>query len=360
MLIAGLGVTAWSTPAAARASSAQRAQAKKLFEVGELHYQQGEFTKALTNYKKAHKTYRHPAFIFNIAQCHRQLKQYAKALFFYQLFLAEQPGAANKAEVKRRIREMKKELAALQLSQRQKGKLSIITSPAGASIYVNRVKGAPNATSPAILPVAAGQHLIMIKKSGYKMLTKAVDVTARKLTMLNLTLERDGSAVTPPPDRRVVTPPPDRRVVTPPPDRRVVTPPPDRRVVTPPPDPNRDEPKPTGTKPFYKQWWFWTGAGVAVAAVVVAGLAGSHALSMQDEWDRKLGAIENPSDFKSRARTFGAVADSMIGVGAAAAIGVTVGAILVSLKRKKERQATTSVLPSCGATGCGVWVTGRF
>ena len=340
LLMGVLGVTASSTPAAARASAAQKARAKKYFEAGELHYQQGEFVKALTNYKKAHKTYRHPAFIFNIAQCHRQLKQYSKALFFYQLFLAEKPNTTNKSEVKRRIREMKKQIAALQLSQRQKGKLSIITSPAGASIYINRVKGAPNATSPAILPVSAGQHLIMIKKAGYKTLTKAVDVKARRLTMLNISLEKDGSAITPPPERRVVTPPPERRGVTPPPEPT--------------------EPKPTGTKPFYKQWWFWTGVGVAVAGLAVAGWAGSEALSMHGEWNDKQGAVENPSDFKSRAKTLGAVADVMIGVGIAAAVGVTVGAILVSMKRKKERQSATRIMPSCGATGCGVWVTGRF
>jgi hypothetical protein len=163
----------------------------------------------------------------------------------------------------------------------------------------------------------------------------------------------------PPPDRRVVTPPPDRRVVTPPPDRRVVTPPPDRRVVTPDPPPP-DDPKPQGTQPFYKQWWFWTGVGVAVAAVVVAGYAGSTALGMQKEWDDQLGQVDNPADFKSRAKTLGLVADIMIGVGAAAAIGVTVGAILVSLKRKKERQSSAHILPGCGANGCGLWVTGRF
>ncbi len=344
LLLAVFGTAAWSAPAHARASAADKAKAKKLFEKGELHYQQGEFTKALSAYRLAHKTYRHPAFIFNIAQCHRQLKHYSKALFFYRLFLAEQPNASNKSGVKRRIREMKKQVAKQASIQKQKGRLSIITSPAGASIYVNRVKGVPNATSPAIVSLPAGQHLIMIKKAGYKTLTKTADVTARRVTLLNITLEKDSHAVTPPPDRR--------RVVTPPPDRR--------RDVTPPTDPKPDDPGPTGTKPFYKQWWFWTGVGVAVGALVTAAYAGSTALGMQSEWDDERGLVENPSDFKSRAKTLGLVADIMVGVGAAAAIGVTVGAILVSLKRKKERQASTRILPSCGAAGCGVWVTGRF
>jgi len=330
ILIPVLGAMASPPPAAARAGN--KTQAKRYFEKGELHYQQGEFGKALSYYKKAHKTYRHAAFIFNIAQCHRQLKQY--------------------------IRTMKQQIAALQRRNLQKGRLSIITTPGGAAIYVNRVKGAPNATSPAILGVASGQHLIMIKMAGYKTVTKAVDIKSRKVTLVNITLERVGGGVTPPPERRVTTPPPERRVTTPPPERRVTTPPPERRAVT--PDPKTDDPKPTGTRSFVKQWWFWTGVGVAVAAIAVGSYAGSTALAMNSEWDDKQGVVDDPDDFKTRAKTLGAVADVMFGLGAAAAIGVTVGAILVSMKRKKERQSAMRILPGCSAHGCGVLITGRF
>jgi len=344
MVIPVLGVLATSTPAAARANNKDRA--RRLFEKGEQHYQQGEFSKALTAYRQAHKTYRHPAFIFNIAQCYRQLKQYAKAKFYYQLFLAEQRKAPNRSEVKKRIRDMSKRISVLRRSQRDKGRLSIITTPAGAAVFVNRVKGAPNATSPSIILVAAGQHLIMIKKAGYKTVTRTVDITARKVTMLSISLERDGSALTPPPDRR----------------RRRMAPPPDRRGrgggLTPASEPH--EPAPTGARSFYKRWWFWTGVGVVLAGVVVGSYAGSTALAMSSEWEDKRGAVDDPEDFKRRVKSFALVSDLMFGVSAAAAVAVTVGAILVAMGRKKERRSATRILPGCGASGCGVWVTGHF
>ncbi|MFH2008966.1 MAG: PEGA domain-containing protein [bacterium] len=351
-------------PGEARAAG-NKAQARKFFNQGELHYQQGEFRKALSYYKRAQKAYQHPAFIFNIAQCHRQLNEYRKALFFYELFLSESPKASNLAEVQRRIKEMKKRVAELVRAERRKGKLSVITVPAGAEIFVDRVKGAASATSPAILAVEAGQHLVMVRLRGYYTVHRTVDVKERRVALLQITLRSRGG-ITPPPDRRVVTPPPDRRVVTPPPDRRVVTPPPDRRVVTPPPDRRRVDPGgetslPAGkSKPFYKRWWFWAGVGLAVVAVGVAAYTGSTALGMQREWDDKLGVVDDPDGFQSKAKTLGAVTDAMIGVGAAAAIAVTVGAILVELRRKKDRQSATRVLPGCGPAGCGLFVTGRF
>ncbi len=384
LLLAGL--TLGSPKAHARASQAERkALARKLFEKGELHYQQGDFKRALGFYLEAQKAYRAPAFIFNIAQCHRLLGNYSKALFFYRLFLAEQPAAANRSEVKRRIRQMKKRLAALATIQRQKGRLSVITTPPGAEVFVDRVKGKPNASTPAILSLASGQHLVMIKKAGYVTVVKTVDVKARKVALVTITLKRSVGLARPverrparPVERRPARPverrparPVERRPARPverrparPVERRPARPverrparPVERRLTP----PQGGDPTDGGaSRPFYKRWWFWTGVGVAAATFAVAAYAGSTALSMQSEWDDNRGNVENPSAFKSRAKNLALVADVMMGVGAAAAIAVTVGAILVAVKRKKERPATTRVVPSCGAKGCGVWVVGRF
>jgi len=49
---------------------------RALFERAEVHFNVGEFQKALDLYSKAFKTKQLPAFLFNIAQCHRYLKEY--------------------------------------------------------------------------------------------------------------------------------------------------------------------------------------------------------------------------------------------------------------------------------------------
>ena len=346
---------ALASPVAARGSDGRLA--KKHFERGEVFYRQGEFRKALKEYKTALNYKRHTALIFNIAQCHRLLGEHKKAIFFYKLFLSESDQAVNRKEVLIRIKEMERQILQRLRQKQLLGKLSVITVPEGAAVYVDRVKGEPNAVSPALLPLEAGQHLLMVRLKGYKTVQKTVEITARRLAMVSVTLVPE-SGLQPPrrdPQRRVITRPPPRRD----PPRRVDTRPPPRRGVTPPPT---GTPVPAAAKPFYKTWWFWTGAGVAVAAVGVGGWAGSTAAGMQSEWDDKRGVVDNPDDFKKKAKTLAAVADAMFGLGAAAAIGVTVGAIIYELGRKKtERQsATTRIAPSCGPTGCGIWVTGRF
>ena len=52
----------------------------------------------------------HGAFLFNIAQCHRQLKNHSKAIFFYEGYLRETPDAPNKEEVTVFLKEHKESL----------------------------------------------------------------------------------------------------------------------------------------------------------------------------------------------------------------------------------------------------------
>ncbi len=97
------GATAWD-PATR--------QAKAEFDQAEKHYYRAEFRDALRHYQAALKHKRLPALYFNIAQCHRQLGEAAKARFFYKLYLERRPRAANRAEVQRRIQQMERRIAA--------------------------------------------------------------------------------------------------------------------------------------------------------------------------------------------------------------------------------------------------------
>jgi len=100
-------------------AAADKAQAKALFKKAETQYRLGNFQQALDGYMAALKAAHHPSIIFNIAQCHRQLKNPEKALFYYKLFLSDwervKPGASppNRKEVDRRIGELTREVEAL-------------------------------------------------------------------------------------------------------------------------------------------------------------------------------------------------------------------------------------------------------
>lgn len=85
--------------------------AKAKFQAGKTAYDLGEFDQALVRYTEAYKLKPLPAFLFNIAQCHRQLKNYERASFFYKRYLSLQKKATNAAQVKELIAEMDQKLA---------------------------------------------------------------------------------------------------------------------------------------------------------------------------------------------------------------------------------------------------------
>jgi tetratricopeptide (TPR) repeat protein len=84
------------------------ARAKALFEQAEVHFNVGEFQKALSLYSKAYKTKQLAAFLFNIAQCHRYLKNYERAIFFYKRFLSQKPDTPHRGMVEGFIEQCKK------------------------------------------------------------------------------------------------------------------------------------------------------------------------------------------------------------------------------------------------------------
>lgn len=316
--------------------------AKKLFEKGELHYQQGEFIKALDYYKRAHKIYRHPAFIFNIAQCHRQLKHWTKALFFYRLFLSERPAASNRVEVRRRIKQMERKVAEQAALSKQVGRVSIITRPEGALVRVDRFSGPSAGTTPVILKLSAGEHLVLLHRKGYEKAHKTVSVKAGRIAMLIVTLK---PLVGP---RRAEPRRAEPRRAEP---RRTEP----RRGVT--PDPGTTAAL-VAYKPFWKRWWFWTGLAVSAVAVGLGTVGGIQALKDHREY-----MDTGFQDVQRGAEDAALAADILLFGGAAVAIATTIGAIIVHMRYKKklrERVSPVSVTPSCGARGCGLWVYGRF
>jgi len=327
----------------AAAPGGNKQLAKQLFEKGEQHYQQGEFAKALAFYKRAHTTYRHPAFIFNIAQCHRQLKQWTKALFFYRLFLSEQPAASNKVEVRRRIKQMAKKAAQQAAASKQVGRVSIITRPEGAAVRVDKFSGPAAGSTPVILRLSAGEHLVLLHKPGYEKVHKTVTVKSGKISMVTVTLEAK-PRVTP---RRT-----EPRRTEPRATPRRTEP---RRALA--PDPVTAT-SPQAYKPFWKRWWFWTGVAASVVAVGLGTVAGLFALKEADQYldDGNEGSYDGA---KKAARA----ADSLLFGGAVVAITTTIGAIIIHGRYKKklrERANPVSVTPSCGARGCGLFVFGSF
>jgi tetratricopeptide (TPR) repeat protein len=70
----------------------------------------GHFDDALAEYEKAYELFPAPALLFNLGQCHRNLRHWERAVFFFEGYLRERPDAPNRAVTEDLIREAQAEL----------------------------------------------------------------------------------------------------------------------------------------------------------------------------------------------------------------------------------------------------------
>ena len=130
-----IGVSVLLLPAP---GSADPARARAHFDLGKRYFEVDEYRRAIEEFKAAHIEEPDPAFLYNIAECHRHLGENRDAMVFYRRFLALSPAnAPQRATVEKR-------LAELQAKVREE--------PAAAT-----TSGAPAATAatPAPAPAAA-------------------------------------------------------------------------------------------------------------------------------------------------------------------------------------------------------------
>src|SRR4029077_13425175 len=82
----------------------------ELFQRAEKSFNLGRFSEALADYQSAYEAQPLPPFLFNIAQCYRNMQNYERARFFYRRYLALDPHTANRRLVEDLIAEMTRAL----------------------------------------------------------------------------------------------------------------------------------------------------------------------------------------------------------------------------------------------------------
>src|SRR5579872_4509216 len=86
-------------PAGTAATDESEAQAREHFRAAEIDFNLGKFTEALASYQAAYQAKPLPAFMFNIAQCYRNMGKYERARFFYRRYLTLEPKSPNRRVV---------------------------------------------------------------------------------------------------------------------------------------------------------------------------------------------------------------------------------------------------------------------
>lgn len=115
-LVAALLCLTFAFAGTARADAATD-EAKASFAEGSQHYRLGRFGDALASYQRAYEAKPLPAFLFNIGQCHFNLGQYERAVFFYESFLREKSGSANAEVAEEQLAEARRLYAAEQAEE---------------------------------------------------------------------------------------------------------------------------------------------------------------------------------------------------------------------------------------------------
>lgn len=159
-----VSVPVWAAPP----SAADVASAKKLFEQGLKLYNEGSYREALSDFLHANELAPRASIQRNVAQCHRDLREFAEAYDAYQTLLAKY-GTTMSAGDRRAVQRAIDELASLTATVRVN-----VTDP-GATVAVD---GNTVGTTPLAAPVRVnlGAHAITVTKNGYETLTKDVKV----------------------------------------------------------------------------------------------------------------------------------------------------------------------------------------
>ena len=133
--------------ARAEASIAPSLNARQHFAQGELHYNVGEFARALDRYRQAYKLAPLVGLQFNMAQCYRHLGRWRLALFQYRRYLSRaiRLSAAHRAEVESFIGECEERLR--QAERRRAASLPVMSR---VTVPAARTKRPPAATAIAV------------------------------------------------------------------------------------------------------------------------------------------------------------------------------------------------------------------
>jgi hypothetical protein len=91
--------------AAATATAASSTEARAHYEAGQRAYDRGDYERAIDEFEQAYRLKPHPNVLYNIAQAHERLLDYAKSVEWFERYLREAPrDAENRPIVENRLR----------------------------------------------------------------------------------------------------------------------------------------------------------------------------------------------------------------------------------------------------------------
>jgi tetratricopeptide (TPR) repeat protein len=186
------------------AKDPKEAAAHSQYEQGLQDYDLGRFKEALDEFSKAYELKALPGFLFNIAQCHRQMHNWERAAFFYRRFLDLSP---KKPPNEQTVKELIAECESQQAQEAEADKKKAEEAEEARRLELDKAEAQKAETEAAA------------KRQEEERMAAAAAAAALVPTAM-------------------------------------------------PGQPTLVEPLPPPSPPIYKRWWFWTGVGVIAAGAI--------------------------------------------------------------------------------------------
>jgi tetratricopeptide (TPR) repeat protein len=131
------------------ARAEDREHARQAFTEGRQHFDLGEYKEALASFKQAYRDFEDPTFLFNIAQCYRQLGDKEQAVHMYRSYLSKRPDASNAEDVRHTVASLQEQIDK-ERATRSSPPTGTLAPPEAAATATP-----PAATSPAVTATPA-------------------------------------------------------------------------------------------------------------------------------------------------------------------------------------------------------------
>jgi tetratricopeptide (TPR) repeat protein len=89
------------------ASEADTKRAKQLFEEAKKHFLLREYKETIPLLKEAYRLYPAPLFLYNLAQCHLELKEYEEAISYFENFIDSDPKSKERPQAEKFLKQAK-------------------------------------------------------------------------------------------------------------------------------------------------------------------------------------------------------------------------------------------------------------
>ena len=305
-------------------------QAARLDKLGKKAYAAKDWDDAVASFEAAFAADPMPRFLFNAGRSYEKKGDVPRAIDAFERYLAKAAGEKDQADAKDRLAILK--------VKRDKGwgRVRITASEAGAALHLSFGEERVTEKAPFSGWLSTGRWRLVVDAEGFASHEEDLDVSAGDETKVSVTLEAAGS--------EPVAEAEDEGEA-----EEEAGPGPASRPVSPPPAAASAGPLP----------WIVLGAGIALA-----GGGAAFGVLHQGAMDR-LEDLKGPTPVKQSdidaeaeaATTYAIVADSLFGLGAAAAIG---GVLLLLTGGGEDATATPTWWAAPLRTGAGVTVGGRL